>query len=204
MRRTAFFWLLLLLPFSLRAQDIPHARVQLGLQSGLFRISVDRFDEYYGNRIAFPVGGHVSYALSSSFHIILKMRYFQKKHRASVDGGSIPLERIWREQWWELGIQQYSFSFAGTARTFLGFGLAFFHIREENDGRFLQEIGIRKREVFPKGFYICGGYDHHLTDRITAFFELELSSAGLGEGTGIEAQSIGGIFISAGLNILLF
>jgi len=177
---------------------------QVGVQGGIFRISIDRFDDYYQNRIAFPVGGQFGYAFSPSFYAVIRGRHFQKTRTLNDPETGVRLERVWQENWLELGIQQYSLSFSGTSRTFFGFGLAFFFVQEKKDGSFLQSLGYDSRKVQPRGFYLCGGFDYFIGDRITASFEIELTSAGVEKGAGLQAQSIGGIFVNIGANFLLF
>ncbi len=206
MRRKLIFLALLLFlcPVFLSAQIRTSPKIQIGIQGGAFRISIDQFDRYYGNRFAFPVGAQIGYAISPSFQVMVRGKYFQKNHDYRDPETGQTRERIWEQTWLELGIQQYSISFSGTSRTFLGFGLAFFFINEKKDGDFLQQLGYRERSTRPRGFYICVGYDHLIGERVTFSFEIELTSAGVKEGAGLAAQSVGGIFVGLGANLLLF
>ena len=201
-RITGAFWLIfVLLPAVAYGQFDRHPRVQVGASGGVFRISLDRFDRHYGNRLAFPLGLQVGYAFSPSFLAMLRGRHFQK---TSSEKNSLETSPVWQEDWLELGIQQYSLSFSGTSRTFFGFGLAFFWIQEKHGGVFLRSLGYEKSNVQPRGFYICGGFDYLIRERVTLSFEIELTSAGVEQGAGLEAQSVGGIFVNAGVNFLLF
>jgi len=201
-RLTIFLVLLCCVPEILQANERP--RLQLGLNGGIFRIGMDNFNDYYGSRVAYPVGGSIGYAFSSSFHVMLRGKYFQKSSSKYDVQSARTLQRQWQESWLGLGIQQYSTAFAGDARTYFGFGLAFFFIDEKKDGNFLSSKGYGKDSAEPKGFYICAGYDRYLGERITIGFEIELTSAGVGKGSGLESQSIGGIYAGLGINYLLF
>ncbi len=192
--------LLLLCWFPQTSQADDRSRVQVGLNGGIFRISVDNFNEFYGNRVAYPVGGSIGYALSSSFHIMLRGKYFQKSSAKFSEQLARNLHREWQESWLGLGIQQYSTAFSGDIRTYFGFGLAFFFIQERKDGNFLSSEGYGGHSAEPKGFYICAGYERYLGDRVTVGFDIELSSAGVGKGSGLESQSIGGIYAGLGIN----
>ena len=86
----------------------------------------------------------------------------------------------------------------------MGFGLAFFFIKEKEDGDFLTELGYGDRSIEPKGFYLAVGFERYLLKRLTFGFEIELTSAGVSKGTGLESQSVGGIYAGLGLNWLLF
>ena len=103
-----------------------------------------------------------------------------------------------------MGIQQYTLSFSGNMRSYLGFGLAFFFIQEKEDGDFLSTLGYGDRSLEPRGFYLAVGFERYLLKRLTFGFEIELTSAGVGKGTNLESQSIGGIYAGVGFNWLLF
>ena len=203
-KRALFLAVLFVFPTVSQARWGRYPKMQAGIQGGVFRISVDRFDEYYRNRFAFPVGFHLGYAFSPSFYAVFRGRHFQKSHKSADKATGRLRNRLWQEDWLELGIQQYSLSFSGTSRTFFGFGLAFFTVQEKKDGDFLQSLGYNSRRTNPRGFYICGGFDYLVSDRTTLSFEIELTSAGVGKGAGLQAQSVGGIFVNLGVNFLLF
>lgn len=199
---TAF--LLFTMSTIVNSQPIEYSKIQVGMNGGIFRISIDKYPDFYGSRVAFPVGGSIGYAFSPSFHIFLRGKYFRKSKDAFNQAAGRDINRVWQESWLELGVQQYTISFAGNMRSYLGFGLAFFFIEEKEDGDFLLNYGHGDRSIDPKGFYLCVGFDRYITKKITFNFELEMSSAGVGKGTGLESQSIGGIFAGIGFNVLLF
>ena len=186
------------------AQMFDQPKIQIGVNGGIFRISVDRYNDFYGNRVGFPVGGSIGYAISHSFHIMFRGKYFQKSYSEFDQQLSRDLNRKWQEVWYELGIQQYTISFSGNMRTYLGFGLALFYIDEKEDGDFLKSVGYGDQSINPRGFYLAVGFDRYLLRRLTFSFEIELTSAGVGKGTGLESQSIGGVFVGLGLNYQLF
>lgn len=205
LKQISFFFFFFLFGSNISyAQFFDQPKVQIGVNGGIFRISIDRYNDFYGNRIGFPVGGSIGYAISHSFHIMFRGKYFQKNYSEFDQMLDRDLNRKWREVWYELGIQQYTISFSGNIRTYLGFGLAFFYINEKEDGDFLTNVGYSDRSINPRGFYLAVGFDRYLLKRLTLSFEIELTSAGVGKGTGLESQSIGGIFIGLGLNWQLF
>jgi hypothetical protein len=200
-----FSTLLILLIFSgVNSQPLDYSKLQVGLTGGIFRISIDKYNSFYGSRVAYPIGGSIGYAISPSFHIFLRGKYFEKSNSEFDQTAGRDLNRVWQESWIELGIQQYTISFAGNMRSYLGFGLAMFFIDEQKDGDFLQNYGYKDSSIDPRGFYLCVGFDRFITRKLTFNFELEMSSAGAGNGTNLESQSIGGIFAGVGLNLLLF
>lgn len=191
-------------PLSSPAQVFDYAKIRLGVNGGIFRISVDKYPDFYGGRVGYPFGGAVSYAISPSFHITLQGKQYQKTSTIYDKQEGKNLNRVWQERWIGLGIQQYSISFNEKMRSYLGFGLAFFFIEEKKDGNFLSRLGYGNGKIQPTGFYLSVGFERFLLERVTLGFEIELSSAGVGKGGGLEAQSIGGIYAGIGLNWLIF
>ncbi len=190
--------------FSGQAQSFGYAKIRLGVNGGIFRISVDKYPDFYGSRVGYPFGGSVSYAISPSFHITLQAKQYQKAATKYDNSERKNLNRVWRERWIGLGIQQYSISFNEKMRSYLGFGLAFFFIEEKKEGNFLSRLGYGNGKIQPTGFYLSVGFERFLLERVTLGLEIELSSAGVGKGGGLEAQSIGGIYAGIGLNWLIF
>lgn len=183
-------------------KDFP--RLNIGTGAGVFRLSIAHFEHYYGSRFGAVYAGHFGYAFSPSSLLLIKGRYFTKKHTALEASTQQLRERFWEERWLCLGCRRYSPVFRGDARTFFGFGLVFFFIDERKDGDFLLSEGLRSRRYRPKGFFISGGYEHYLTDQLTLCLEIELSSASLQEGNTLESQSVGGIYVGGGINLLFF
>ena len=189
---------------SSEAQLYNNRKIQFGVSGGIFRISIDRYDEHYNNRVAFPVGGSIGYSISPSFLIMVRGKYFRKTADEFDQQSGRNLHRIWQESWIGVGIQQYSFSITGKIRSYFGFGLAMFFIDEKEDGDFLEKSGYQNRSIQPRGFYLSVGFDRFITKYLTFCFEIEMSSAGVGKGTSLESQSIGGIYGGFGLNLLIF
>ncbi len=186
------------------AQYYNNPKLQLGVTGGIFRISIERYSDYYNSRVALPVGGSIGYAISPSLYIMVRGKYFQKTSNKIDQQTGRDLHLVWQERWVGLGIQQNTISFSGKIRSSFGFGLAMFFIDEKEDGNFLFDSGYSDRSIQPRGFYISLGFDRFITKKLTFNLDIELSSAGVGKGTGLEAQSIGGIYGGIGFNLLIF
>jgi len=206
-RKSILLSILSLLLFALSVEahgleeDFP--RLNIGAGAGVFRLSIAHFEHYYGSRFGAVYAGHLGYALSPSSLLLIKGRYFAKEHTARDVSTQRLQERFWEERWLCLGYRRYSPVFRGDARTFFGFGLVFFFIDERKDGDFLVSEGFQSRRHRPKGFFVSGGYEHYLTDQFTLYLEIELSSAGL-KGNTLESESVGGIYVGWGINLLFF
>lgn len=186
------------------AQYYNNPKIQLGVSGGVFRISIERYSDFYDSRVALPVGGSIGYSISPSLQIMVKGKYFQKTADKIDPASGRDRHLVWQERWLGVGIQQSSFSISGTMRSHFGFGLALFFIDEKEDGDFLLRSGYRDRSIQPRGFYLSLGFDRFITKRLTFSMDIELSSAGVGKGTSLEAQSIGGIYGGMGFNLLIF
>lgn len=191
-----------LLPIHLNAQPVRPSRIEVTPSIGIFRISNDNFSEFYDSRVGYPFGVSVDYAFNPALHLNIRGKFFQKNSTYFDDRINSDVDLDWRQSWIGIGIQRFTISFSGGSRSFFGFGFAFFTLEENKDGYLLASTNTTDSN--PKGFYLNGGFDRNLSNTIRLRFEIELTSAGVGNGFGIETQSFGGIFGGLGLNFSLF
>lgn len=203
-------WVLLLLlillhPLSsnLQAQPADYSRIELGANINAFRISLDKFDDFYEKRWTYPIGAAVEYAFSPSFHLyVYGKTYTQNATFVNPLDQEVDLEI--KQSWVGVGIKRLNTSLTGKSRTSFGFGLVFFVIEENKQGYLLSELLEDSRTIKPKGFFLSGSYDRFISRMVNLSLQLELSSAAVGDGFGLESQSFGGILIGVGLNFGLF
>ncbi len=190
------FGLALVLPAGLRARGFRPATHPLFVSAtdGLFRISAEHFSHTYSSPWGFFPGIQVGVGLSPSAFLVLEGARFQKSalHR-----------NTWKQTQLEFGFRKYSAGFSPQSRTYMGFGLVFFHV-QESSGIFLRELGQKSREAWPKGFFIELGYERALVRHLFFFLQFGLSSAGMYSGATLQRQSLGGFSASAGLKIQFF
>ncbi len=196
------FIIVLLLPSSINAQFSRQPRIEITPSIGIFRLSNDNFSDFYESRIVYPLGVSIDYAFNPTFHLNIRGKYFKKSSTFSDENSNGDVDLVWKQTWFGIGIQRLTISFTGDSRSFFGFGFAFFSLDENEDGYLLARTNATTKN--PKGFYLSGGVDRNISDKIRLRFEIELTSAGVGDGFGIETQSFGGIFGGLGLNLNLF
>ncbi len=192
-----FLWMVVFIsPGKLRARGhnpFSHP-IFAAASAGAFRLSAERFNRYYSSPWGFLPGAQIGFGFSPSAFLVLKGAYFRKSNRT---------HSTWRQHQFEAGFRRYSVGFSAGSRTYMGFGLAFFHI-QESSGTFLKELGEKTTEVWPKGFYIEIGYEHPVISHLSFILHFDLSTAGMVSGPTLQRQSLGGFSASSGLKYQIF
>lgn len=168
---------------------------------GLFRISATHYKTYYDSPWVSLPQIQVGIGFSSSSFLMFKASRFSKNGRTFE--ADVTPQRKWEQRCFEVGYRRYSTDFPPSTRTFMGFGLAFFQIRE-TPLTFLQDLGSHSENVSPKGFYLEIGLEHFFTHSLSLSFDMDLSSAGLYNGTSFQSQSIGGLFLGIATKYFIF
>ncbi len=200
-RSPSFFLILfvgfaLVFPAGLRARGLRMAShpIFVSATGGVFRISAEHFSHYYASPWGFFPGIRAGVGLSPSAFLVFEGARFQKSGTGSA---------TWKQTQLEFGFRKYSAGFSPESRTYMGFGLAFFHVREST-GEFLRELGQKSGEAWPKGFFIEIGYEQSLIPHLFFLLHFGLSSAGMYSGSTLQRQSLGGFSASSGLKIQFF
>jgi hypothetical protein len=192
------WFLVLFLPFSGNLQagwpGLTTHPVFFSTTAGVFRISAEHFDRYYSSPWGFLPGFQAGVGISPSAFVVLKGAQFRKSGTKNA---------TWKQKQLELGFRKYSVGFSPAARTYMGFGLAFFHVRETGES-FLRELGQNGHEAWPKGFFIDLGYEQTLARHLFFTLNFDLSSAGMYSGSTLQRQSLGGFSASSGLKLQFF
>ncbi|MEE9168949.1 MAG: hypothetical protein V3U73_04250 [bacterium] len=206
MKRALTFFVLLatFLPATALSQPARSSRFEIGAMAGVFRISMDKFNDFYESRVAYPVGGSLDYAFTPSLHLSVRGKTFTKSVTFFDDQLGRNVDFEWQQSWIGIGVQRLSSSFSGKSRTFFGFGLVFFIIEQNEEGFLLDDLRIDSKTTNPKGFFLNIGFDRYVARNMSIRFEIEATSASVGEGFGVESQSFGGIFVGLGFNLNLF
>ena len=181
---------------------IPNQMV-IGGSIGVFRISANHYNTFYGSPWVSLPQIQVGIGFSSSSFIMVKGSQFSSdgKYFMSEEGPSF--KPRWKQQWLEVGYRRYSAGLPRASRTFMGFGLAFFQV-EETHLTFLQELGARSKKISPKGFFVEIGFEHFFTHSLSLSLDMDLSSAGLYNGTSFQSQSVGGLFVGITAKYFIF
>ncbi|MCH8124792.1 hypothetical protein IIC38_02340 [candidate division KSB1 bacterium] len=197
------FILIYLLPVNIDAQPARFSRIEITPSFGAFRISNDAFSRFYDNRWLYPAGVSIDYALNPSLHLNVRAKFSQKNSSYFDEDLNENVDLKWEQSWFGIGIQRFTSSPFSKSRSYFGFGFAFFQIDENKEGYLLRELSRSSSSTNPKGFFICGGFDRPVSSKINFRFEIEATSAGVGDGFGFESQSLGGIYIGLGINFNL-
>ncbi len=175
----------------------------IGGAAGVFRISANHYDNFYGSPWESLPQIQVGIGLSSSSFIMVKGSQFSRDGKFFMSEMGPSFKPHWKQRWLEIGYRRYSLGFSRSSRTFMGFGLALFQI-EETPGIFLHQLGSNSEKTSAKGFYLEIGFEHFLTHSLSLSLDMDLSSAGLYNGTSFQSQSVGGLFIGVAAKYFIF
>jgi len=185
---------------SMAGFPVPNQLV-VGGAGGVFRISAVHYKTYYKTPWVSLPQIQVGIGFSSSSFLMLKASQFSRNGRTSGAEGTS--EHQWKQKWLEVGYRRYSTGFSSSSRTFMGFGLAFFQIRE-TPLAFLQDLGSHSENISPKGFYLEIGFEHFFAPSLSLSLDMDLSSAGIYNGTSFQTQSVGGLFMGVSAKYFIF
>ncbi len=175
----------------------------IGGSIGAFRISANHFNEFYGSPWESLPQIQVGIGFFSSSFIMVKGSQFSREGKFFMTETGPSFKPHWKQRWLEIGYRRYSAGRPRASRTFLGFGLAFFQI-EETPLTFLHSLGSSSGKISPKGFYLEIGFEHFFAHSLSLSLDMDLSSAGLYNGTSFQAQSVGGLFVGATAKYFIF
>ncbi|RMD91364.1 MAG: hypothetical protein D6814_18340 [Calditrichaeota bacterium] len=178
-------------------------RISIGGTAGLFRISLNDFDKFYGGRSGLTWGGHISYRISTPYNVVFKYRRFNKSSDFQNNGQRFNLD--WKEEWFNIGLRYMGASGEGLSN-FFSFGFAFFSIVEKGGQSVISNNAFTNpsKKTNAGGFFIDLGFNYPLMSRLAFLFELEITSAGVEGKSGFEGSSVGGFLFNVGLAAFLF
>ena len=174
-------------------------RLRLAATLGAFRISHDRFPGNYASRWNFPVGGIVQVRVKG-FPILLSVRHFSQKRSspAAVPQSSPSSPPRWKQTMFNLGVGTAN-SRIGRFQSQVAFGLSIDRIREPEP---FPVTGQRSSTA--TGFFIMTEVEYFLLPAFSVGWQFELSSAGAQKTAAFEANSVGGLYLGATLNVHAF
>ncbi len=195
------------IPVNSNARDylFNHPRVMAGGDFGLFRISLDQFEDVYTNRWGTSLGGFAGVRVLSGYYLIGKYGQFEKKGKQGAHKYSkYDLENAnWQEKWYQVGLRVHP-PIVKKLNSYYGFGLSFFNVDEVDSlSVFSTQNGTNQNDT-GSGFYMELGLEYFPTEILAAFFHFEISSGGIRGKTGFEAMSIGGYRLAAGISFWPF
>ncbi len=173
-------------------------KLGLGANGGLFRVSLNVFDDAYGERWGGAAGAHASYRFGRTFNALVKYRQFSKS--ADPQRDNVGAAREWKENWVNVGVRYMGWKSRG-AGSYLSIGLTFFQVDEQGPSSIIPGNFGEVGESNHSGFFLDLGVNYKLMEYIALNFEAEITSANVG---GLETTSIGGLFASVGLTIFPF
>ncbi|MBN2413601.1 outer membrane beta-barrel protein [candidate division KSB1 bacterium] len=201
---TLLMLIMVIIPGNSGARDFlyHHPRIMTGGDIGLFRISLDQFEEVYTNRWGTSYGGFAGVRFLGGYYIVGKYGQFEKsgKQGAHKDTGYNLQNASWQEKWYQVGLRVHP-PIVKKFNSYYGFGLSFFNVDEVDSlSVFSTQNGNSQNET-GSGFYMELGLEYFPTEMLAAFFQFEISSGGIRGKTGFEAMSIGGYRLTAGISL---
>lgn len=182
-----------------------HPRVMAGGDIGMFRISLDQFEDVYTNRWGNSFSGFIGVRFLSGYYLITKYGQFEKsgkqgKHKFS----GFDLENAyWHEKWYHVGLRIHP-PIIKKLNSYYGFGISYFKVDEADSlSAFYTQNGTNKNDT-GSGFYMELGLEYFPTEILAGFFHIEVSSGGIRGKTGFEAMSVGGYRIATGISFWPF
>ncbi len=201
-----WIWLLFLIMLPLESQAQPFVyyqpRVFASASAGLFRISLDDFEDVYTDRWGLSYGGAAGVRVYSTYYVIGKVREFKKGGKSgSAPGTGLSLsDARWEERWYNVGVRVHP-PITDRFSSFYGFGMVFYDIDEHADTSVFREEGD---DEVGNGLYLELGIEYFFHRKISSWFETEISSGGVRGRTGYEAFSVGGFRFALGLSVYPF
>lgn len=198
----------LLIPIVLQAQWTDELykpsvlpRTLVGGQLSYFRVSIHNFEDMYDGRWGESYGAFAGVRAFGAHYITFKYGNFEKNGKNGIHAptGLDLKDARWQENWYKLGLRIHP-QIEEKWGSYYGFGLGFYNIKEVEPLSIFQKIGENDTsQGGGTGFYLELGVDYLVWDRLTAFFELEISSGGSRGRASYEAMSVGGWLFSLGV-----
>ncbi len=204
---------ILLMPVLLYAQWVDEIykptvlpRTMIGGQASYFRVSIHNFEDIYSDRWGGSGGAFAGVRAFGAHYITLKYGTFAKDGKNGIhEPTGLDLKNArWQEEWYKLGLRIHP-QIENKWGSYYGFGLGFYNVQEKEPLSIFKTFGENgNNKSGGTGFYLEIGVDYLIWDRMTAFFEMEISSGGSRGRASYEAMSVGGWLFSLGLTIWPF
>ncbi len=183
-------------------KPVEQSRVYLGGDYAAFRMSLRNFTDVYESRWGQSFGGFVGVRAFSSYYVAARYGTFNQSGRSGVheaSGESLGTAR-WQEQWLKLGLRIHPPTEKKWG-SYYGFGIGFFFIKEAEPISVFNFLSEQSSSFAGNGsgFYLELGVDYFVLDKLAAFVDVEISSAGMRGRSTFEAMSVGGWRFSTGL-----
>ena len=212
MKKVQLILMLLLLtifynPLNSRARDYLYNQpeILLGGDFGLFRISLDQFEDIYTNRWGTSYGGFAGIRVFKGYYLMGKYGQFEKsgKQGTHVESDLDLKDANWRESWYQVGLRVHP-PIVKKLNSYYGFGLSFFNVEEVDSLSAFNNQNETNQNETGSGFYMELGLEYFPTEKLAAFFQFEISSGGIRGKTGFEAMSVGGYRLTTGISFWPF
>jgi hypothetical protein len=184
------------------ATPVVQPSAMLGGQASYFRISVHNFEDVYTSRWGENAGGFAGVRVFGAHYVTFKYGMFQKSGKSGIHpaSGEDMQNAQWDEKWYKVGLRIHP-AVEKKWGSYYGFGLGFFDVNEVEPFAIFQKIGEdQSSSGMGTGFYLELGVDYFIMQKLSAFFEMEISSGGTRGRSSFEAMSVGGWLFSLGLS----
>jgi len=178
-------------------------RIMAGGEIGMFRISLDQFEDIYTSRWGESLGGFAGVRITRAYYFTCKYGQFSQngktgKHPES--GANLSRSR-WEEEWYQFGVRVHP-PITRKFNSYYGFGISYFKTSEVDQ---LSVFTLNKTsENTGSGFYMELGFEYFPVQYLAAYLQMEVSSGGVKGNTGFESMSIGGFRFTAGVSVWPF
>ena len=172
---------------------------------GLFRISLDQFEEVYTNRWGTSYGGFAGVRFLGGYYLIGKYGQFEKSGKQGTHNfsGQDLKNASWTEEWYQIGLRVHP-PIVKKLNSYYGFGISFFKVDEVDSLSVFYSENKTNQNDTGSGFYMELGLEYFPTELLAAFFHFEISSGGIRGKTGFEAMSVGGYRLTTGISFWPF
>jgi len=178
-------------------------QITVGGSAALFRISLENFTSVYKGRLGPSYGGFAGLRFYGSYYALVKYRNFEQSGREGLTKSGEDLSKArWQETWYTLGIRVHP-PLTRRTHSYYGFGIVFYDVNE-SEGLSVFPTNANDNKDLGNGFYLELGLEYFVMQKVSSFFEMEISSGGQSGKTGFEAFSVGGFRFALGLSMWLF
>jgi len=182
-------------------------RFMTGGHLSTFRISLQNFENVYADRWGPSYGGFVGVRAFGAHYITFKYGQFQKGGKEGIHepSGEDLTNALWQQHWYKLGLRIHPMP-EHKLGSYYGFGIGLFNTKEAEPISVFETIveSDEKKANVGTGIYLELGIDYFFTEKVAAFFDLEVSSGGTRGRSTFEAMSIGGWLLSIGISYYPF
>ena len=188
-------------------QPVVQPRFYVGGDAAAFRISLRSFKDVYENKWNDSYGGFIGVRAFGSHYVMARYGVFEQvgKQGIHLPTGANMADARWEENWVKLGLRIHPPAEKKWG-SYYGFGLGFYNVMEKEPISVFDIEAPQKEspEGTGSGFYLEFGIDYFVFSKLSAFFDVEVSSGGTRGRSSFEAMSVGGWRFSAGIVVWPF